>query len=161
MRTGRPSKLTADLLDKVVKLVEKGHYPETVAQSVGIDPSTYRNWMRWGSEGKAPYLDFFLGVARARALAEINLGSAVLRGDGRGEGFGQAKAAAFMLERTRSAKFSQRVNLKVQDELERFLDVAQRICNESDYSALLEALASGDSEATPGQVESTAGGEYH
>lgn len=126
-------------------MTERGHYPETVAQSVGIDEATYRNWMKWGADGREPYGDFFRAVACARAKAEITLGEQVLEGDGKGEGFGAAKAAAFMLERTRSRRFAQRINVKVQDELERMLDVVQGICSSADLNRILEELARRDS----------------
>lgn len=141
----RPTKLTPEVQAQIVVDIEDGNLPETCAQAVGIDRHTFRNWMRWGAEGKEPYDEFFSAVACARARREMNLVKKVVFGDGPGEGFGAAKAAAFLLERTEYRKFAQRVNVKVQDELELMLSVAERVLDQVSFIKLAEALAEADS----------------
>lgn len=157
----RPTKLTAELTAEVVDAIEAGNYAETAAEAVGITPATFYNWMTWGAQSREPYTAFFEAITCARARAEMQLVSTVLQGDDKGTGFGAAKAAAFMLERTRPKKFAQRINVKVQDELERLLDVVQRVCSESDFSRILEAIAAGDSETPAGDADIAEGGGVH
>lgn len=150
---GRPTKLTPELTEQIVADIEKGNYSETAAQAAGIDVSTFCNWMKWGAAEKEPYSAFFEAVVCARARAEITLVDKLTTGK-RGERGG----AAYLLERTRPNKFAQRINVKVQDELERMLDIAQGILSAADFSRLCEALASDGREATagadPGEAES-------
>lgn len=141
----RPTKLTPEVQLQITVDIEAGNLPETCAQAAGIDRHTFRNWMRWGAEGKEPYDEFFTSVACARARREMILVASVVAGDGQGEGFGRAKAAAFLLERTEFRKFAQRVNVKVQDELELMLSVAERVLDQSNFIKLAEALADADS----------------
>jgi hypothetical protein len=158
---GQPTKLTPELAEQIVKAIEAGNYNETAAEAAGIDLKTFYNWMNWGRDGKEPFTAFFQSVTRARANAELDLVDAVRAGDGKGEGFGRAKAAAFMLERTRAKKFAQRINVKVQDELERMLDVAQRVLAAEDFGRLLEAIAADDRTGETGEAQSTAGEQVH
>jgi len=149
----RPTKLTAELTAEIVTLVEAGNYNETAAEAVGIDRQTLHNWMKWGGEGKEPYAAFFDAITRARAKAETDLLAKVSEGDGKGESFGKGKAAAFVLERTRPKKFAQRINVKVQDELERLLDIAERVLAPKDFGVLIEALAADGGEGATGEAE--------
>lgn len=150
---GRPPKLTAEMTQAIVADIESGNYSETAAQAAGISPATFCNWMKWGAQEKEPYAAFFEAVACARARAEITLVRKVVEGEK-----GESRGAAFMLERTRPNKFAQRVHVKVQDELERMLDIAQGILSAADFSRLCEALASDGREeaagADPGGEES-------
>jgi hypothetical protein len=149
----RPTKLTAEVTAEIVRLVEAGNYNETAAEAVGIDRQTFHNWMKWGGAGTDPYAAFFDVVTRARANAEAALLDKVATGDGKGESFGQGKAAAFILERTRPKKFAQRINVKVQDELERLLDIAERVLAPKDFGVLIEALAADGGEGEAGEAE--------
>lgn len=142
---GRPTKLTSDLTEQVVSAIEEGNYVETAAQAVGIHPATYYNWMTWGAQGKEPYAAFFEAVTCARARAEMQLVREVRTGDDKGVSFGPARAAAFMLERTRPDKFAQRVNLKVKDAVEEVLECVRRVCSEEDFARVLEELSRRDS----------------
>jgi hypothetical protein len=145
----RPTKLTAELTAKIVKAVERGNYAETAAEAAGINVATFYNWMKWGREKRRPYSAFFEAITCARARAEVKLVDTVQRGDTKGTGFGRARAAAFLLERTRPDKFAQRVNLKVKDAVEEVLECVRRVCSEADYAAVLEELSrrGGDDEA--------------
>lgn len=146
---GAPTKLTAELTASIVSDIENGNYSETAAQAAGITVATFCNWMKWGGQGREPYAAFFEAVTCARAKAEIDLVEVVKVGDGKGEGFGAARAAAFILERTRPKRFAQRINVKVQDELERLLDVAQRVLAPDAFQTLCEALASDEHQEAP------------
>lgn len=157
----RPTKLTAELSAEIVASIEAGNYNDTAAQAAGVDRQTLYNWLKWGQDGKEPYAEFFDDVTRARARAEADLVDTLKQGDEKGASFGTAKAAAFMLERTRPKKFAQRINVKVQDELERLLDIAERVLAPKDFGILVEALAADGSEGSAGEAESTESSPIH
>lgn len=105
---GRPSKLTAELTDRVVQAVLEGNYLETAAQAAGISPSTLHRWLRRATDAEAramelatddeleekgsgaiyteanmadwPYLDFRHALKAAEAYAETELLRMALRG---------------------------------------------------------------------------------
>ena len=146
----RPTKLTDELSAAFCAIVEEGTHLETAAESVGIAVSTLYNWLDWGSEGREPYAAFLEDVTRARAVAEIELIRTLKRGDGKGISFGQARAAAFLLERTRPNKYAQRVNLKVEDAVREVLEVVSRVCSPEDFARILERLERVDREGGEG-----------
>lgn len=114
---GRPTKLTADLTDRILDAVLAGAYLETSAQAVGISKSALHNWLRRGEELEALarehmepdapeteiydrtdpaewiYLDFLHSLKSAEAYSEIDLLQRV-----RGAGLGW-QAFATILER--------------------------------------------------------------
>lgn len=139
----RPTKLTPELTDELCEILERGNYLETAAEAVGITRQTVYNWMDRGAKGEAPFDAFFDAIARARAKGELSLTSTVLGGDEKGLSFGPAKAAAFMLERTRPDRFAQRVNLKVQEAVSEVLEVVRRVCSAADCERILEELSRG------------------
>jgi hypothetical protein len=157
----RPTKLTAELSATIVASIEAGNYNDTAAQAAGVDRQTFYNWLKWGREGREPYVEFFDEVTRAHAKAESDLVTTLKKGDEKGASFGQAKAAAFLLERTRPKKFAQRINLKVQDELERLLDIAERVLAPKDFGILVEALAADGGEGEAGEAESAESSPIH
>lgn len=88
---GRPSKLTKVLIKKAGKLLKEGLYVNVVAAALGIDRSTWFNWLkRGGREAKrlrksrakpiaadVLYLEFFDTIKRTEALAEIEDAGAI------------------------------------------------------------------------------------
>jgi len=76
-KKGRPTKLTRELHDEIVRLIEAGNYAETAAAVGGIQPHTLRDWIRRGArETTGPYAAFSSAVKKAEGRAEA---SAVLR----------------------------------------------------------------------------------
>lgn len=70
---GRPTKLTADIQEKVVAAINAGNYQETAAAYAGIGTTTFYRWMEQGADPDAPqiYRDFREAVENARAQAEV------------------------------------------------------------------------------------------
>jgi hypothetical protein len=75
----RPSKLNAEVQDKIVQLVSSGVHPEVAAGAFGIDRSTFYEWMQRG-EGEhstrpptARFVAFAAAVRKAIALSEVSL----------------------------------------------------------------------------------------
>lgn len=67
--TGRPSKCTPDLLEKVCELIRRGTYKHVAAMACGISPSTLYRWLRDPSQ-KDVREQLYAVEAAARADAE-------------------------------------------------------------------------------------------
>jgi hypothetical protein len=68
----RPSKLSAEVTDRVVQAVRAGNYADAACQAAGISPSTYYRWMSRGAqEPGSEYARFREAVLRAEAEAEV------------------------------------------------------------------------------------------
>jgi len=72
--TGRPTKLTLALQDKICQIIADGHYLITACNAVGIHPETFRRWLEWAeseaNNGGGIYYEFSLSIKRAEAQAE-------------------------------------------------------------------------------------------
>lgn len=69
---GRPSLLTPERHKAIVAAIRAGSYDWVAAQANGVDPDTFRLWMRRGDkERKEPYLTFVAEVRIARAQARL------------------------------------------------------------------------------------------
>jgi hypothetical protein len=69
-RPGRPPKLTADVVGKILMAVRAGNYPEVAARWAGVSAATY---YRWRKDPRPPYVAFraALDMADAECEAEI------------------------------------------------------------------------------------------
>jgi hypothetical protein len=149
-----PSRLlTEELLQEVAAGVEEGHDPMVVAVACGVTDRSFRNWIKAGKEDQTQETieyRFFRAVTRARAKAEMDLGRRTMAGDEKGASFGPAKAALEVLSRRIPGRWAQRVNIKVERELEELLEVVEGICSPQDFERVLEALAARDSSQEAG-----------
>lgn len=83
---GRPSKLTMELQEEVVKHLRTGNYIETVSALVGISKNTFYDWLKRGAreiqrveqnsrarirKDEQKYVDFSDAVKKAMAHAEV------------------------------------------------------------------------------------------
>ena len=70
---GRPTKLTSQIQNRIVALLEEDNYRETAADKGGIARSTFYNWMKRGEkEGDGIYHEFSKAVLKAEAKAEVD-----------------------------------------------------------------------------------------
>lgn len=97
-RTGRPSKLTPDLMAKVLDALRAGNYIETACAYAGIGTTTYYRWMEQAEDDKADdiYREFRDAVAQARAESEVRNVALVQRAANEGTW----QASAWFLERS-------------------------------------------------------------
>lgn len=85
-KTGRPTKLTSEIQNKIVTAIRAGNYIETAAAYAGISKNTLYDWLKRGAREKerlernprarikkseAPYVEFSDAVEKAMAEAEI------------------------------------------------------------------------------------------
>ena len=101
----RPTKLTPEVEERVVRAIRAGNYPEVAAAHAGIHPATYYRWMERGAlAGNAaedePFRRFRSEVERALADAE----AAAVALIGKAARDGDSRAATWLLER----RFSER-----------------------------------------------------
>ena len=72
-RTGRPSKLTPDVAERIVGAVRIGNFVHVAASLAGIDRVTLDRWLkRGGRMRKGPYREFCNSVNRAIAEAQAD-----------------------------------------------------------------------------------------
>ena len=71
-KTGRPSKLTADIQNKIIEAIRAGAYVETAAAYAGINKSTFYDWLKKGARGLDPaFVEFSNAIERALASSEM------------------------------------------------------------------------------------------
>ena len=94
--TGRPTKLTPEVQDKIVTALRAGNYQETAARYAGIAEPTFYEWMARGkSEPGSIYSEFAEAVEKAKADAEVRDVALI----DRAAADGNWQAAAWKLER--------------------------------------------------------------
>lgn len=72
-KVGRPSKLTPEVQDKIVRAISTGNWLDTACAYAGVDSSTVRRWIAKGeSEDAEPvFREFCTAIKQAKAEAEI------------------------------------------------------------------------------------------
>ena len=71
-KTGRRSKLTPELQDKIVKVIRAGNYACVAAEFACIGETTFYRWLEQGeAEESGPYREFREAVKSAEREAEI------------------------------------------------------------------------------------------
>jgi hypothetical protein len=63
--------LTPALQERIVASLRAGGFPEIAAQAWGVEPRTFRRWMRRGDRGIEPYQGFAAAVREAEAQARL------------------------------------------------------------------------------------------
>ena len=72
-KQGRPSKLTPELQAEIILLIKTGNFVETVCTTVGINKSTFYDWIKKGEQSNHPrnrYNIFQESVKKAMAWSE-------------------------------------------------------------------------------------------
>lgn len=113
-KRGRPSKFSPEVAEKIVQFLRAGCYMQTAAEASGITRETLYDWLGKGARGREPFAQFQTDVlkasAEAEAVAVMQLTKAAKDGD--------ARWAAWMLERRFPRKYGPRVQISVQEELQ-------------------------------------------
>ena len=83
---GRPTKLSDELLERIVKLLRAGNYVETACSAVGVNKTSYYSWLKRGNnelqrlkdnpnarvrKDEEPYVRFLNAVEEAQAQSEV------------------------------------------------------------------------------------------
>ena len=77
-RLGRPTRLTPELVEKIVPIIEAGNYIQTACMALGVSRSSFFAWMKRGREDREEgtvtiFSDFLDDVEEAEAVAEARL----------------------------------------------------------------------------------------
>jgi hypothetical protein len=118
-------------------MVQTGKPFEVAAASVGISPRAAWQW-------KAADPEFADDLARAKLAGASTLHDQVLRGDDKGISFGPSRAALALLGRTNPRHYSEKIQISVAHELDRFLSAAERVLPPEMCELLLAELARTD-----------------
>jgi len=107
-RTGRPTKLTAEVQEEILRGIRAGAYPEVAAQRVGVSRTAFYEWMQRGRQARKAgegglYADFADAVEEAKGHAETKAVAVVLKAADK-----SWRAAAWWLERTRPQRYRPR-----------------------------------------------------
>lgn len=152
-----PVKLTEAVIESACQKILDGVGPEVAFIASGVSRSTFFELKRKAQNGDQPFLDYWTFVARAEAEHELKLARAAATGDEAGVGYGPSKAALELLQLRFPKRWSKQVKLEIADQLNRFLDAAQRVCSPEDFAKLLEVLAEepgeGEAPGAPGPAE--------
>lgn len=135
----RPSKCTPEIREKILNLVRLGNFREVACRAVGINSRTLRIWLERGENGERPYAQFAEDLEKAEAEAEavhVTRISAASRNDWR--------ASAFYLSRKVPDRWGDQIALKIEDGLQRILDIVQDVCPPEVFRRVLDALAAAD-----------------
>jgi transposase len=54
-KPGRPSKLTPELQAEIILLLKAGNFVETACNNVGINKSTFYDWIKKGEKSNHPH----------------------------------------------------------------------------------------------------------
>ena len=104
--TGRPTKLTPEVRDRIIEALRAGNYQDAAAAYAGIGPATFYRWMERGraADAEPDYREFREAVERARAEAEVRNVALVQRS----AADGTWQAAAWFLERSYPSRWGRR-----------------------------------------------------
>jgi len=100
-KTGRPSKLTAELIENIQNWLRMGYFVEDAARMAGVHKATLYRWLEQGREDRdndvsSLYADFCDAMEKSRAEAEGMYLNSIKTAASRG----QWQAAAWWLERS-------------------------------------------------------------
>lgn len=112
---------------------------EVAAAEAGISPRAAWMWKRDDPE-------FAEEVARAKFVGAGGLHDKIAAGDDKGEGFGKGRAALELAKRLYPKHYGDKIQVGIERELDRILDVAERVCSPEDFERLLAGIAALDGE---------------
>lgn len=99
---GRPTDLNEALAKRLAAHVSEGMTHRCAAGLEKVPWATYTNWLRWGEEGREPYLIFRDLTREAEAEFEQSLVETIMHRAGKKHSDdGAVKAAQWVLERRR------------------------------------------------------------
>src|SRR6266508_3297103 len=107
-KRGRPTKITPELTERVVYLIERGMNQKDACNLAGLAYSTYNEWKAKGDKGFEPYATFFSVTSRARNEHKALLIRLVLAG-AQGALKGDWKAGSWLLSKGWPKEFGDRI----------------------------------------------------
>jgi hypothetical protein len=139
-----PLQLTEEVATKIIQQIQLGTPRKYAARAAGIDQTTFNRWLRQGASGEEPFASFAARVDEAVATA-IARSARQVHAQGRDDW----RAAAWYLARTAPDEFGDKIQLKIEEGLNAFIDIAERVLEPTQFTRLCEALASASGAASP------------
>lgn len=108
----RKTKLTDEMMQEASECIAMGMSYTATAKALNISYETFANWMKWGSEGKAPYCLFYTKVN----TAESDLLKTCLKQLKKAADIGDINTIKWILEKRYSEDFGKPTQLNVKSE---------------------------------------------
>ena len=148
----RKTKLTAEVRGKVLSAIKLAGTRTAAAKMAGVDRRTLHTWIQRGSAANArePYRSFVVALRQAEGETQQKLSAVILRaamGDEKKKRAADWHAADRLLQVVAPREWGQKLHLKVEEELEHLLDVAESVLPSEHFQALVAALADEGGEA--------------
>ena len=121
---GRPTKLTPEAQDVIVRAISAGGTRVDAAHAAGVHYETFLNWMKRGKKASSgDYFEFFGAVTRAEADVRLSLANAIAA-----QGKNDWRAAVEYLKRRDPGNWGDKIQVSklTDDELLRLLTIAER-----------------------------------
>jgi len=143
-KPGRPSKLTAEVKERLFAAVRTGSHYEQACIEAGITFTTFRNWIKRGegthpTESQTPeHIQFFEEAMRAEVTGEISLIATV-----RKAAASDWRAAAWILERRHSDRWAntQRLEIAATKKISETVTRLKKMMPDESYRDMLVAMA--------------------
>jgi transposase len=141
----RPTKCTAEITAAIAQRIADGNFPDVAAQCEGVGKSTFYAWMQRGeAESEGPFREFVEAVTRAEAEFEDATLEKVRTAV---DQFGNAKNAAWLLERRNRDRWGQSIDVRVRnDAIDAVLARLRAGLDQESYARCVELLATGEGE---------------
>lgn len=150
---GRKPRLDAKMEERLLALLRAGVPKEVACAGVGISSRTLRIWMERARSGEKRYQDFATNAEQASAEAQSSILVKI-----RQAGNKDWRALAWFMERVFSERYGYKaqVQVSVEQQLERFLDVAETTLGAENAAKLFAAIAGEPSEEAASETSGTA-----
>lgn len=157
---GRPTKLTREMMERIVNAVKAGNYVETAVAWSGVSKENFYKWLKRGATAKSGiYADFHDALERAWAEGEVRDVAAI--------GAATAtswQAAAWRLERKFQKRWGRAERMEVTgrdggplEQKHEHVVTAESLTLARAIAGALESLAVQDDPGAGGSVEPSAG----
>ena len=140
---------------EIIKLLKAGNYRNHVAKEVGISYTMFRDWMRWGEDGKRkePYKSFAFAVLTAESHAVTECVGYVMSAAKK-----DWKAATWFLARKAPHEWGDQSRKSVKQQLESILRVIEETLGKESAATVFDEIArrasvETSSGSTPGEVD--------
>jgi hypothetical protein len=110
MPSGRQTKLTPQLTQKICDAIRAGNYAKVACAMVGISEAIYYRWLQYGRQDNAEpiYLEFVESIERAEAEAEVHAVALIKKA----ANDGSLAASQWYLERKHSDRWGRKDSVK-------------------------------------------------
>lgn len=125
--------LTPEQIAQISEDISTGVHINRALRASGVSDAAYRYYVSLAADGSALYEDWLKSLDEASAIAEAALVSDIKANR-------DWKAKAFILERRFSKQWGAKIQVDLNNELNRILDVAQQVLPSEQFEKLLAAL---------------------